>query len=64
MFQVEFLRRTIEEKDSYFQEEVERQQSKTDQDILDLRRIMDKIDMNHHERYEKLILDHDKEIGK
>ncbi|XP_045465538.1 protein FAM184A-like isoform X2 [Harmonia axyridis] len=60
--EIEFLRRSIDEKDSYFHEEIERQQTKTDQDILDLRRLMDKIDMNHHERYEKLIIEHDKEL--
>lgn len=38
-------------------------QTKTDLDILELRRIMDKIDMTHHDRFENLVKDHEEEIG-
>lgn len=30
---------------------------------MELRRLMDKIDMTHHDNYEKLVLQHDEEIG-
>lgn len=40
-----------------------RQQTDTDRDIMELRRLMDKIDMCHHDKYEKLVLEHDSELG-
>ncbi|KAL3277423.1 hypothetical protein HHI36_012771 [Cryptolaemus montrouzieri] len=60
--EIEFLKRTMNEKECYFQDEIERKQTKTDQDILDLRRLMDKIDMTHHERFEKMVLEHEREL--
>lgn len=39
-------------------------QTKTDLDVLELRRIMDKIDMTHHDRFENLVKKHEEEIGK
>lgn len=51
------------EKDEYYHEELVKKQTVTDQDILCLRRLMEKIDMTHHEKYEKLVLDHEYELG-
>lgn len=52
------------EKDEYYREELVSQQTNTDRDIMELRRLMDKIDMSHHNKYEKVIQDHESEIGK
>lgn len=41
-----------------------RTQTNTDREILELRRLMDKIDMCHHNRYEKIVQEHDNELGK
>lgn len=30
---------------------------------MELRRVMDKIDMSHHERFEKMVQQHEEEIG-
>ncbi|KAG5888068.1 hypothetical protein JTB14_010043 [Gonioctena quinquepunctata] len=60
--EVESLKTLLAEKDEYYREEMVRQQTATDQDILDLRRLMDKIDMSHHDKYEKLVSEHDSEI--
>lgn len=38
-------------------------QGKTDRDIMELRRLMDKIDMTHHDNFEKLVTNHEEEIG-
>ncbi|XP_074041146.1 uncharacterized protein isoform X2 [Leptinotarsa decemlineata] len=60
--EVSSLKRLLAEKDEYYREELVRQQTATDQDILELRRLMDKIDMSHHDKYEKLVSEHDSEI--
>lgn len=41
-----------------------RSQTNTDRDILELRRLMDKIDMSHHDRFEKLMQEQEIELGK
>lgn len=41
-----------------------RTQTNTDRDIMELRRLMDKIDMCHHDRFEKLVQEHEAELGK
>lgn len=63
-FQVATLKKLLVEKDEYYREELVRQQTNTDRDIMELRRLMDKIDMSHHDKYEKLMLDHEQELGK
>lgn len=63
IFQVSSLKRSLTEKDEYYREELIRQQTATDRDIIELRRLMDKIDMSHHDKYEKLVLEHDSELG-
>ncbi|XP_023025586.1 uncharacterized protein isoform X3 [Leptinotarsa decemlineata] len=62
--EVSSLKRLLAEKDEYYREELVRQQTATDQDILELRRLMDKIDMSHHDKYEKLVSEHDSEIDR
>lgn len=37
-------------------------QTDTDREIMELRRLMDKIDMTHHDKYEKLVQEHDEEL--
>lgn len=61
--QISSLKRSLAEKDEYYREELIRQQTATDRDIIELRRLMDKIDMSHHEKYEKLVLEHENELG-
>lgn len=58
------MKKSLVEKDEYYREELIRQQTNTDRDIMELRRLMDKIDMSHHNKYEKLMLDHEQELGK
>lgn len=40
-----------------------KKQTDKDRDIMELRRVMDKIDMSHHERFEKMVQKHEEEIG-
>lgn len=61
--QIESLKKALDQKDEYYHEELIRVRSNTDRDIMELRRLMDKIDMTHHDNYEKLALQHDEEIG-
>lgn len=61
--QIADLKVTLQDKDRHYQREMCKVQSKTDLDILELRRIMDKIDMSHHDRFENLVKEHEKEIG-
>lgn len=42
---------------------MEKTQTKTDLDIMDLRRLMDKIDMDHHNKFERLVQQHEDELG-
>lgn len=52
----------MKDKDEYYHEQLERKQTDTDRDIMELRRVMDKIDMSHHERFEKMVQQHEGEI--
>lgn len=61
--QITLLKRNLEEKEKHYQREIIGLQTKTDLDILELRRIMDKIDMSHHDRFENLVKQHEDEIG-
>lgn len=54
----------MDEKDDYYHEELVTVRSNTDRDIMELRRLMNKIDMTHHDNYEKLALQHEEELGK
>lgn len=63
MIQINGLKKALTEKEEYYQEEIVSSQTKTDRDILELRRLMDKIDMTHHEKYEKLVNEHEEELG-
>lgn len=40
-----------------------KKQTDTDRDIMELRRVMNKIDMSHHERFEKMVQQYEEEIG-
>ncbi|KAL1505970.1 hypothetical protein ABEB36_005412 [Hypothenemus hampei] len=60
--EIECLKKALDQKDEYYHEELVRVRSNTDRDIMELRRLMDKIDMTHHDNYEKLVLQHDDEI--
>uniref|UniRef100_A0A1Y1KHN1 Protein FAM184A/B N-terminal domain-containing protein n=1 Tax=Photinus pyralis TaxID=7054 RepID=A0A1Y1KHN1_PHOPY len=62
--EVNYLKTSLTEKDEYYKKQIERIQSNTDRDIMELRRVMDKIDMSHHERFEKLVQQHEEEIDK
>lgn len=57
------LKKSLKDKDAYYHEELVRKQTDTDRDIMELRRVMDKIDMSHHERFEKMVQKHEEEIG-
>lgn len=57
------MKRTLQEKEKNYQKEMVNLQTKTDLDVLELRRIMDKIDMTHHDRFENLVKQHEEEIG-
>lgn len=58
------LKKAIQEREQYYKDEIVKQQSITDQDIFELRRLMDKLDMSHHDKYEKLAQEHETELGK
>ncbi|XP_060524226.1 protein FAM184A-like isoform X2 [Cylas formicarius] len=62
--EIESLKKSLDEKDEYYHEELIRVRSNTDRDIMELRRLMDKIDMAHHNNYEKLVEQHDSELEK
>ncbi|KAF5276036.1 hypothetical protein FQA39_LY00832 [Lamprigera yunnana] len=62
--EVNFLKESLTEKDDYYQTQLEKAQTNTDRDIMELRRVMDKIDMCHHERFEKLMQQHEDELEK
>ena len=53
----------MDEKDEYYHEELIRVRSNTDKDIMELRRLMDKIEMTHKENYERIVQKHEIEIG-
>ncbi|CAH1237321.1 unnamed protein product [Diabrotica balteata] len=59
---VHTLQNALEEKDKFYKDEIVKQQSITDQDIFELRRLMDKLDMSHHDKYEKLTQKHEAEL--
>lgn len=61
--QIESLKQSLKEKELYYHDELMRKQTDTDRDIMELRRVMDKIDMSHHERFEKMVQQHEEEIG-
>ncbi|GJQ72878.1 hypothetical protein Trydic_g1526 [Trypoxylus dichotomus] len=58
------LKQTIRTKDEEHHSEIVAQQGKTDRDIMELRRLMDKIDMTHHDNFEKLVISHEEEIDR
>ncbi|CAH1237315.1 unnamed protein product [Diabrotica balteata] len=60
--EVHTLQNALEEKDKFYKDEIVKQQSITDQDIFELRRLMDKLDMSHHDKYEKLTQKHEAEL--
>jgi hypothetical protein len=62
--QIAGLKRALVQKDDYYRAEMIRTQTNTDRDIMELRRLMDKIDMCHHTRFEKLVQEHETELGK
>lgn len=61
--QIDALKQSLKEKELSYHEELVRKQTDTDRDIMELRRVMDKIDMSHHERFEKMVQQHEEEIG-
>nr|CAD7393649.1 unnamed protein product [Timema cristinae] len=56
------LKERVVEKDSYYSNELERSQTNADRDILELRRKLDKLDLQYQEQIEKLVDKHEKEI--
>nr|CAD7399318.1 unnamed protein product [Timema poppensis] len=56
------LKERVVEKDSYYTNELERSQTNADRDILELRRKLDKLDLQYQEQIEKLVDKHEKEI--
>ncbi|XP_015839059.2 protein FAM184A isoform X1 [Tribolium castaneum] len=56
------LKRALVQKDEFYRQEMIRTQTNTDRDIMELRRLMDKIDMSHHDRFEKLVQEHEAEL--
>ncbi|CAG9823515.1 unnamed protein product [Phaedon cochleariae] len=62
--EVSSLKKSLAEKDKHYKEEMVSQQTETDRELMELRRLMDKIDMMHHEKYEKLVSEHDSEIDR
>lgn len=61
--QIASLKQSLKEKDEHYHNELVNTQTKTDRDILELRRLMDKIDMIHHDKFEKLVQQHEEELG-
>ena len=64
VFQISALKASLEEKDKYCQQELEKAQTNSDRDIFDLRRKLDKIDLTYQEQMENLNEKHEKEMGK
>ncbi|KAF7285420.1 hypothetical protein GWI33_010669 [Rhynchophorus ferrugineus] len=62
--EIEHLKKALDEKDEYYHDELISVRTKTDRDIMELRRLMDKIDMTHHDNYDKLVEQHEHEIEK
>ncbi|XP_048517688.1 protein FAM184A isoform X3 [Dendroctonus ponderosae] len=62
--EIDSLKKALDEKDDYYHEELITVRSNTDRDIMELRRLMNKIDMTHHDNYEKLALQHEEELEK
>uniref|UniRef100_A0AAR5P062 Uncharacterized protein n=3 Tax=Dendroctonus ponderosae TaxID=77166 RepID=A0AAR5P062_DENPD len=62
--EIDSLKKALDEKDDYYHEELITVRSNTDRDIMELRRLMNKIDMTHHDNYEKLALQHEEELDK
>ncbi|CAG9854913.1 unnamed protein product [Phyllotreta striolata] len=60
--EVQNLQKALDEKDEYYKNEIVKQQSITDQDIFELRRLIDKLDMSHHEKYDKLVTQHESDL--
>ncbi|XP_030758970.1 protein FAM184A isoform X2 [Sitophilus oryzae] len=60
--EIQYLKKALDEKDEYYHDELISVRSKTDRDIMELRRLMDKIDMTHHDNYDKLVDQHEMEI--
>lgn len=60
---IEDLKSILVKKENKFQKEIERLQTNTDRDIMELRRELDKTDMSYHERVEKMLADHEAELG-
>ncbi|XP_063909487.1 protein FAM184A isoform X2 [Zophobas morio] len=56
------LKRALVQKDEYYRGEMIRAQTNTDREIMELRRLMDKIDMCHHNRFEKVVQEHEAEL--
>lgn len=54
----------MKEKEASFHHEMMKTQTNTDREFMELRRLMNKIDMMHHDKFEKLVQEHDEEIGK
>ncbi|XP_022908515.2 protein FAM184A isoform X2 [Onthophagus taurus] len=60
--EISSLKKTIKDSENRYRSEMEQQQSKTDRDIMELRRVMDKIDMVHHNNFEKMVQVHEDEL--
>lgn len=58
------LKETLAKKEAKHQTEVERLQTNADRDIMELRRELDKAEMGYHERIEKMLEDHEQQLGK
>ncbi|PSN47607.1 hypothetical protein C0J52_04581 [Blattella germanica] len=56
------LKEQLENKETYYHQEMEKAQTNADRDIFDLRRKLDKIDLTYQEQMEKLNEKHEKEI--
>ncbi|GLV38013.1 uncharacterized protein CBL_07811 [Carabus blaptoides fortunei] len=56
------LKETLAKKETKHQTEMERLQTNTDRDIVELRRELDKAEMGYHERVEKLLEDHELQL--
>lgn len=63
LFQIASLKQSLSDKDEHYHNELVNKQTKTDREILKLRRLMDKIDMVHHDKFEKLVQAHEEELG-
>lgn len=64
IFQVETFKDRLKESESLHRQEVESAQTHSDQNMLELRRKFDKLDMGYQEQIEKAQEKHEQEIGK